>query len=79
MKKEELQELEINLKLNREDLQTVSTRNKGLVLEAFDNDTSWGRTGKLKKAIVKNNLEIDKLNRKIRDAEIKLDREKSKH
>jgi hypothetical protein len=72
MKLEQIKELKINLKLNREDLQTLSNRNKGLVIEAFDSNTSWGRTGKLKKAIAKNNLEIDKLNYKIREAEIKL-------
>jgi len=72
MKIEQVKELKINLKLNREDLQNLANRNKGLVIEAFDSNTSWGRTGKLKKAISKNNLEIDKLNRKIREAEIKL-------
>ena len=73
MKLEAVKELRTNLKFYREDLHNLSDRNKGLVKEAFDSNTDWTRTGNLKKAIAKNNKEIDSLNRKIREAELKLE------
>ena len=73
MKKEEVNELRTNIKFYKEDLETISIRNNGLVKEAFDSNTNWVRTGKLKKAIAKNNKEIDSLNRKIRESELKLE------
>jgi predicted nucleic acid-binding Zn-ribbon protein len=73
MKKEEVNELRTNIKFYKEDLETISIRNNGLVKEAFDSNTNWVRTGNLKKAIAKNNKEIDSLNRKIREAELKLE------
>jgi predicted nucleic acid-binding Zn-ribbon protein len=73
MKKEEVNELRTNIKFYKEDLETISIRNNGLVKEAFDSNTNWVRTGNLKKAIAKNNKEIDSLNRKIRESELKLE------
>lgn len=69
-----LEDLQTNLRFYREDLELVTTKNKALTKEAFNDSTDWIRTGKLKAAIHINNKEIDRLNRRIRDAEIKINK-----